>query len=94
MITEKMAACTFSHDALPMSIENYGIKMTQDHQMMRKLSRMNKSIFQKTFIRLLKDFGPQCIAGKMYTHAPPFSQSWIDPRLLDTLGGGLYSKHA
>ena len=67
MITEKMVACTFSQDALLMSVENYGIKMTQDHQMMRNFSRINKSIFQKTFIRLLKDFGPQCITGKMHS---------------------------
>ena len=68
MIMEKMVACTFSQDALPMSIENYGIKMTQDHQMMRNLSRINKSIFQTKTIRFLKDFGPQCITGKMCTH--------------------------
>ena len=68
MIMEKMVACTFSQDASPMSTENYGIKMTQDHQMMRNFSRTNKSIFQKTFIRLLKDFGPQCITGNLYTH--------------------------
>ena len=41
--------------------------------MMRNFSRINKStscltsIFQKTSIRFLKDFGPQYIAGKMYS---------------------------
>ena len=49
--------------------------MTQENQMMRNLGRMNKSssfltsIFQKTSIRFLKDFGPQCITGKMYSRA-------------------------
>ena len=70
-ITEKMAACTFSQDALPM--ENYWIKMTQDHRIMRNFSRINKStscpksIFQKTSIRFLKDFGPPCITGKIWS---------------------------
>ena len=46
--------------------------MTQHHLMMRHFSRINKSTscltstFQKTFIRLLKDFGPQCLTGKIY----------------------------
>ena len=44
-ITEKIAACTFSQDASAMSNENYGIKMTQDHVMMRNFRRMNKSTF-------------------------------------------------
>ena len=49
-ITEKMAACTFSQDALPMSIENYGINMTQDHLMRnfrlyRYVTRTNVSFF-------------------------------------------------
>ena len=62
-ITKKMAACTFSQDALPMSIENYGINMTQDH-LMRNFRGTDKStscltsIFQKTSIRFLKGFGP------------------------------------
>ena len=71
-IAENMAECTFSQDALPTSIENYGIKMTQDHLMIRNFSKINKStscltfIFQKIFVRFLKNFGPQCITGKMY----------------------------
>ena len=45
--------------------------MTQDHLMMRSFTRINKStsgltsIFQNTSIGFLKDFGPQCITGKM-----------------------------
>ena len=45
------------------------VEMTEHHLMMRNFSRINKStscltsIFQKTFIRFLKDFGPQCITG-------------------------------
>ena len=45
------------------------VDMTQDHLMMRNFSRINKStscltsIFQKTSIRFLKHFGPQCITG-------------------------------
>ena len=41
--------------------------------MMRNFNRINKStscltsIFEKTSIRFLKDFGPQCITGKMYS---------------------------
>ena len=47
--------------------------MTQDHLRMRNFGRINKStssltsILQTTSIRLLKDFGPQCITGKMYS---------------------------
>ena len=47
--------------------------MTQDYPMMRNFSRINKSTscltsnFQKISICFLKDFGPQCITGKIYS---------------------------
>ena len=37
-----MAACTFSQDALSMSMENCWIKMTQDHLTMRNFSRTRR----------------------------------------------------
>ena len=64
-LQKKMEACTFSQDALPMSIENYWTKMTQDH-LMRNFGRINLLTPSLTFsFRFLKDFGPQCITWKM-----------------------------
>ena len=69
-ITKKMAACTFYQIALRAPRVNDWIKMTRNSLMMGNFSKTKKltsclmPVLQKTCIRFLNDFRPQCILVK------------------------------